>query len=83
MNFRPRIVIKGQVLVEFTAEFTYANTAEVTGTADGAEAVKVVEVVDKENSPPTQEDTQQWTFYVDGASNENGSGASRMLINPE
>ena len=50
---------------------------------DIAEATKVVEVGDKEKSAPTQKDTQQWTLYVDGSSNENGSGAGMMLISLE
>ena len=56
--FFPRMAIKGQVLADFMAEFTYANTTEIAGTVDGTEAVKVVKVGDKENSTPTQEDTQ-------------------------
>ena len=72
-----------QALADFIAEFTYANTTEVAGMTNGIEATKVVEARDKKNFAPTQEDTQQWTLYVDGASNENGSGAGMMLISPE
>ena len=42
-----------------------------------------MEASDKEGSTLMQEETPQWTLYVDGASNENGSGASMMLISPE
>ena len=40
VNFRPQMAIKGQALIDFTVEFTYAGTAEVVGTAHNAEAVK-------------------------------------------
>ena len=45
--------------------------------------MKVAGVREKENSVPTEEDTEQWTLYVDGASNDTGSKASMMLISPE
>ena len=41
-----------------------------------------METRDKKGSAPTQEETQQWTLYVNGASNENESGIGIMLINP-
>ena len=83
MNFRSRTTIKRQALANFIAEFTYANTTEVVGTTNRAEAAKVVKAREKENSTPTQDDTQQWTLYVDDVSNENGSRAGMILINPE
>ena len=75
--------IKGQALANFIIEFTYASTAEVAMTVDDAEITKAMEARDKEGSAPTQGDTQQWALYIDGASNENGSGAGMMLISPE
>ena len=57
MNFRPKTATKRQALSDFIAEFTYASTAEVAGIENGAEAAKVVEARDKEDSAPTQEET--------------------------
>ena len=34
-------------------------------------------------SKDNSDDIEQWTLYVDDASNENGSGASMILISPE
>ena len=48
-----------------------------------AEAVKVVETENSVDFATDQEDIEQWVLYVDGASNENGSGANMMLITPE
>ena len=58
VNFRPRTTIKGQALVDFIVEFTYASTTEVVGMTDSTVAAKVVGVEDKKDSAPTQEDTQ-------------------------
>ena len=53
VNFRPRTTIKGHALADFIAEFTYTSTAEVARMTDMAEAAKVVEAEDKENSALT------------------------------
>ena len=73
-------MIKGQALVDFIAEFTYSNAAEVTGIANSAEVTRVRE---RKNSVPTDRDAEQWTLYVDGASNNIRSRADMMLISPE
>ena len=77
------MVIKGHALADFIAEFTYSNTTEVIGTANSTDAKKVTGVRDKENSIPTEGDAEQWTLYVDSASNDTGFGAGMMLISPE
>ena len=46
------MAIKGQALAGFIAEFTYTNTAELTGTTDITEAVKVVDPGRKELCTP-------------------------------
>ena len=79
VNFLPRTVIKWQALVEFT----YADIAEVAGSADIIEAVKVVEAQEEKNSALAKGDAKQWTLYVDSASNDTGSGVGIMLISPE
>ena len=52
-------MIKGQVLADFIAKFTYSNTAEVTGMSDSTEAAKAVKVREKESSVPTERDVEQ------------------------
>ena len=59
-------MIKGQALADFIVEFTYSNVVEVTGMADGAEAIGVM---GREDSVPTEEDAKQWNLYVDNTSN--------------
>ena len=70
------MTIKGQTL----AKFTYADTVEVTGMADIAEVVKVVEAQGEKNSAVAK---GQWTLYVEGAFNDTRSWASIMLISFE
>ena len=77
------MTIKGQALVDFIAEFTYADTTEITGTVDIAEAAKVVEAQGEKNSTLMKEDAKQWTLYVDSAFNDTGSGPDIMLISPK
>ena len=76
------MAIKGQALANFIAEFT-SNAAEVIETTNNTEAVKVAEVREKENSVPTKGDAEQWTLYVDGASNDARFGTGMMLISSE
>ena len=83
VNFHPLMVIKGQALANFIAEFTYSNVIEVTGTTNSAEAAKVLGVRERENSVSIEEDANQWTLYVDGASNNTRSRAIMMLISLE
>ena len=58
VNLYPRIVIKGQALANVIAEFTYSNTVDVTGTANNIEVAKASGVREKENSEPTEGDTE-------------------------
>ena len=80
LNFHHRTTIKGQALVDFIVEFTYADDAEVAGTMDNAEAAKVAKVQREKNSILVKRDADKWTIYVDGASNDTRSGADIMLI---
>ena len=52
------MVIKGQALVDFIAEFTYSNAAKVTGVTNSTEAVKAARVRKKKNSVPTKRDVE-------------------------
>ena len=83
VNFCPRMAIKGQALVNFIVEFTYSNTVEVTGTTNNTKAAKAVGVREKKTYVPTEGDAEQWTLYMDSASNDMGSEARIMLISPE
>ena len=83
VKFRPWMVIKWQALADFIAEFTYSNVTEVTGTTNSAEAAKVAGERDRKDSVPTKRDVEQWTLYVDSASNDNGFRVGMMLISPE
>ena len=52
------MTIKGQVLADFIAEFTYSNTAEVIGIANSTEATNAVGVREKKNSITTKGDIE-------------------------
>ena len=54
VNFCVKMIIKGQVLANFIAEFIDTNAAEVAGTTDGVKVAKVIDMGEKENSTPTQ-----------------------------
>ena len=77
------MIIKRQALANFIAKFTYADIAKVARTTDNAKAAKVVKALREKNSTPAKEDIEQWTLYVDDASNDTGSGADIMLISPK
>ena len=54
------------------------DTTEVARTATDAEAAEVFETGNGENSTTSQEDTEQWILYVDGASIKNRSRAGMI-----
>ena len=83
MNFYPQTTIKGKTLANLIAKFTYADTAEVAGKVDNANAAKVAEAQGEKNSTSTKRDMVQWTLYMDGTFNDTGSEADIMLISPE
>ena len=75
--------MKGQALVDFIVELTYADASEVAGTVDNAEEAKVAKAQEEKNSTFTKWDAVQWTLYMDAASNDTESGVGMMLINPK
>ena len=87
VNYQPRTAIKGHALVDFITEFTYFDTIEVASTIGNAEEAKEVETEKDKmfaiESKDNDDDSKQWTLYVDGASNEKGLGAGMMLKSPE
>ena len=52
------MTIKGQALADFIVEFTYSNAIEVTGMANGTEAVKATGGREKEISISIKEDAE-------------------------
>nr|XP_043629940.1 uncharacterized protein LOC122601246 [Erigeron canadensis] len=70
ISFHPRTSTKGQILADFLAE---TDSSDVTG--KGKEVQEVQATQEKESS--------KWTLFTDGASNQEGSGAGLILIDPE
>ena len=70
----PRTSIKGQVLVDLVAEFTEPPMEEFepAENTDG----KLVGTISQHGIFP-------WEVYVDGVSNQKGSGIGLVLISPE
>ena len=66
-QYKPRTSIKGQVLVDFIAEFT----------------PKQLEVLQIEESRTVGPQEDIWQVYVDGESNCQGTGAGIILISLE
>ena len=69
-----RTSIKGQVLADLVAEFTEPPVEELkpVENMDG----KLVGTISQHGPSP-------WEVYVDGASNQKGSGVGLVLISPE
>ena len=70
----PHTSIKGQVLADLVAEFTEPPIEELELAGDMDE--KLVGTISQYPLPP-------WEVYVDGASNQKGSGVGLVLISPE
>ena len=69
VKYMPRIVVKGQILADFVAEF-------IEGTSEKEEAIMGILVMSTIAVPP-------WEVYTDGVSNQKGAGIGIVLINPE
>lgn len=74
IKYMPRTSVKGQVLADLVAEFTEPHLEEAAQTP-GAEGRQVGAIALQSTSP--------WEVYVDGASNQRGSGVGLVLISPE
>ena len=74
IKYMPHTSIKGQVLVDLVAEFTEPPVEELkpAENIDG----KLVGTISQHGPSP-------WEMYVDGASNQKGSGVGLVLISPE
>ena len=74
IKYMPQTSIKGQVLADLVAEFA-EPPVEILTKLRGVEG-KPVGVVSA-SKPPC------WKMYVDGATNQRGSGVGPILITPE
>ena len=70
----PCIFVKGQVLADLVAEFTEPKIQELP--SDGNMDEKLVGTISQCYLPT-------WEVYVDGASNQKGSGVRLALTSPE
>ena len=70
----PRTSIKGQVLADLVAEFTKPEIEELLSNGNMDE--KLVGTVSQYGLPT-------WEVYVDGVSNQKGSGVGLVLMSPE
>ena len=70
----PRTSIKGQVLADLVAEFTEPEIEELPSNGNMDE--KLVGTISQYCLPTLE-------VYVDGASNQNGSGVGLVLVSPE
>ena len=70
----PRTCIKVQVLVDLVAEFTEPPIEELESVGNMDE--KLVGTISQYRLPT-------WEIYVNGASNQKGSGIGLVLISPE
>ena len=70
----PHTYVKGQVLADLVAEFTEPEVEELPLVGDMDE--KLVGTISQYRLPT-------WEVYVDGASNQKGSGVGLVLISPE
>ena len=74
IKYMPRTSIKGQVLADLVAEFTEPKIEESPSVGNMDE--KLVGTISQYRLPT-------WEVYVDGASNQKGSGVGLILMSPE
>ena len=74
IKYMPRTSIKGQVLADLVTEFTEPEMEELP--SDGNMDEKLVGTISQYFLPT-------WDVYVDGASNQKGSGVGLVLMSPE
>ena len=74
IKYMPCTSIKGQVLADLVAEFTEPKIEELSSVGNMDE--KLVGTISQYRLPT-------WEVYVDGASNQKGSGVGLVLMSPE
>lgn len=75
ITFKSRTAIKAQALADFICEMPADKSTLENKSEDGADGP--TSDVDSGEVPPSM-----WTLWVDGASNEDGSGAGVLLVDP-
>ena len=74
IKYMPRTSIKGQVLADLVAKFTEPEIEELP--SEGNMDEKLVGTISQYCLPT-------WEVYVDGASNQKGSGVGLVLMSPK
>ena len=74
IKYMPRTSVKGQVLADLVAEFAEPLLEEVAATQNMNE---------KSIGTISLQEPLLWKVYVDGATNQKGSGVGLVLISPE
>ncbi|GJS22217.1 reverse transcriptase domain-containing protein [Tanacetum coccineum] len=89
IKYAPKSAIKGQVLTDFLADtmvednFTQVKTKGPNDTSVEGESMEEQEATETKALENLRTKTDIWKLYTDGASNEHGSGAGLILIDPE
>ncbi|XP_030923081.1 uncharacterized protein LOC115949959 [Quercus lobata] len=76
IRYMPRTAVKGQVLADLVAEF--AKPA-----AEGKEVSVLLGADERVSSTVSPRGLTCWKAYIDGASNQRGSGLGLVLLSPE
>ena len=74
IKYMPRTSVKGQILVDLVAEFVECPTEN---------ELKEHHMSEKSVGLVMAQEPLQWEVYVDGATNQKGSGVGLVLISPE
>nr|GEW79782.1 hypothetical protein [Tanacetum cinerariifolium] len=89
ITYAPRNAIKGQVLDDFLADTVTRDNPTSKGTLGLEKPSDQKEILESSKSKKGQmatdsiEEVDTWKLYIDGASNDLGSGARLILIDPE
>ena len=76
IKFMPRTTIRGQVVTDFVAEFSYLT--KVLGGENATLSTSEKQPVDNDPTDPSN----VWNLIIDGSSNVNGSGTGIVLKSP-
>ena len=74
IKYTPRTSIKGQILADLVAKFAEGPTENESNE---------LHIDEKSVGLVTVQEPLQWKVYVDGATNQKGSGIGLVLISPE
>ncbi|GJS13018.1 reverse transcriptase domain-containing protein [Tanacetum coccineum] len=89
IKYAPRSAIKGQVLADFLADTMVEENSTQVKASGPNDTLTEGKSREEQEAPETKTpknlgtETDIWKLYTDGASNEHGSGAGLVLIDPE